>query len=65
MKTYIFHREDGFYPIELEDDNDAIANAEFNHGTVKVTTMGPDKKEEVVWEKSGDLMVKLGPNLGL
>ena len=58
MKTYIFHREDGFYPIELEDDNDAIANAEFNQGTVKVTTMGPDKKEEVVWEKSGGLIVR-------
>ena len=58
MKTYIFHREDGFYPIELEDDNDAIANAELNPGTVKVTTTGPDKKEEVVWEKLGGLMVR-------
>ena len=35
--TYIFHREDdGFYPLELSNDDEAVANAELNKGTVRV-----------------------------
>ena len=45
MKTYIFHRGDKWYPIELKDDKHAIANAKCNPGTTKVTTL--DKR--VVW----------------
>lgn len=36
MMDYIFIREDGFYEIELKDDNDAIANALHNVGTIEV-----------------------------
>lgn len=47
MKTYLFHRAEGFYPLVLADDADAKANAECNPGTLKVTTLD----ERVVWEK--------------
>jgi hypothetical protein len=33
---YTFIREDGFYPLVLKDDADAIANAKCNPGTLKV-----------------------------
>jgi len=33
---YTFHRHDGFYPLELESDKEAIANADCNPGTEKV-----------------------------
>lgn len=40
METYIFHREINgkpmFYPVDLLDDADAIANAHANPGTTKV-----------------------------
>ena len=39
MKTYIFHREEGFYFIDLKDDADAIANAECNEGTLRVESL--------------------------
>lgn len=39
MNTYIFHRDEGFYPIELKDDMDAIENAKCNSGTLKVETL--------------------------
>jgi len=49
MHIYIFHRNDDnkrtFYPLELKDDADAIANAIANPGTVEVT----DAKGRVVW----------------
>lgn len=45
-KIYIFHRADMWYPIELRDDEDAIANAKCNPGTTKVT----DDKNKIVWE---------------
>lgn len=44
--TYIFFREDMFYPIELKDDKDAIANAEYNAGTIRVE----DVFGNVIWE---------------
>ena len=34
---YIFHRAEGFYPLTLGSDAEAIANAEVNPGTIKVT----------------------------
>jgi hypothetical protein len=33
---YTFHRKDGFYPLELESDSEAIANAISNPGTLRV-----------------------------
>lgn len=47
LKTYIFHRGDMWYPIELKDDADAIRNAKHNEGTTKVT----DKNGRIVWQK--------------
>lgn len=34
---YIFHRAEGFYPLSLGSDAEAVANAECNPGTIKVT----------------------------
>jgi hypothetical protein len=36
MKVYVFRRAEGFYPIALKDDADAIANAQCNPGTLRV-----------------------------
>lgn len=46
MKTYLFYRENGFYPIELKDDNEAIENAKINNGTKMVT----DTKGLILWQ---------------
>jgi hydroxymethylglutaryl-CoA reductase len=43
--TYLFFRADGFYPLELKDDEDAIANAERNKGTLQVK----DLNGRIVW----------------
>jgi len=48
LKVYIFYRANGFYPIELKDDKDAIENAECNAGTLKVT----DMNGKIIWELS-------------
>jgi len=47
-KTYLFFREDGFYPIELKDDEDAIKNAIHNKGTLRVE----DLKGNIIWQLS-------------
>ncbi|WP_439448649.1 hypothetical protein [Stenotrophomonas sp. ATs4] len=36
MKFYVFRRAEGFYPVALKDDADAVANAECNPGTLRV-----------------------------
>ena len=55
--TYIFHREDdGFYPLELSNDDEAVANAELNKGTVRVDRVLQNGEYEVVWEKKGGLL---------
>ena len=36
VRTYLFRRAGGWYPMELQDDEEARANAECNVGTVKV-----------------------------
>jgi hypothetical protein len=46
LHTYIFFRDDMFYPVELKDDEDAIANAKLNSGTLKVE----DLNGRVVWK---------------
>jgi len=35
-RIYVFFRGDMFYPLELRDDADAVANAEYNPGTTRV-----------------------------
>lgn len=42
---YVFFRKDMFYPLEMKDDADARANAEFNLGTTRVE----DMHGRVVW----------------
>ncbi len=45
-KTYLFFRDSGFYPVELEDDYSARENAELNPGTIRVENA---ETREVVW----------------
>ncbi|MHB8109688.1 MAG: hypothetical protein ACYDHW_06620 [Syntrophorhabdaceae bacterium] len=42
--TYIFHRAEGWYPIDLANDQQAIENALINPGTIKVM-----QGDRVVW----------------
>ena len=44
--TYIFHRAEGFYMLDLPSDEEAIANARCNLGTINVE----DIFGYVVWE---------------
>lgn len=37
---YVFYRAEGFYPVTLGSDLEAIANAFHNPGTLKVTDSG-------------------------
>ena len=54
MIPYAFVREEGFYPLLLKDDEDAIANAENNPGTrfvidpasLRLVWAAPDLSEE-------------------
>lgn len=48
MSIYIFFREIGFYPLELRNDEEAIANAKCNPGTLKVESLSG----RIVWLKS-------------
>lgn len=48
MTVYIFHRAEGFYPISLPNDTEAIANAHCNPGTIKVT----DAENRVVFDST-------------
>lgn len=43
---YIFHRADGWYPLELKDDAEAKANAQCNPGTLKVENAATG---QVIW----------------
>lgn len=38
-KVYLFFRAGQFYPLELWDDREAVANAECNPGTTRVETV--------------------------
>jgi len=53
-RMYIFFRLGGWYPIELRDDDDAKANAEWNPGTLRVE----DIKGRVVWSAPNTLPEK-------
>lgn len=48
-RIYLFFRGGFFYPLELADDADAIANAECNPGTSRVE----DLDGNVVWRAPG------------
>lgn len=56
MNLYIFFRENGWYPIEIESDNEAIRQAKVNTGTKKVVRVyqaGDTKRTEVeVWTQN-------------
>lgn len=39
LTTYIFYREDGFYFLELSDDQAAIENGKCNPGTTRVANL--------------------------
>jgi hypothetical protein len=45
MNTHLFFRQDGFYPLELKNDQDAKWNAENNPGTVRVETIAGN----IIW----------------
>jgi hypothetical protein len=47
-RIYLFIRTEGFYPIELRNDDDARKNAECNPGTLRVEAVSG----RVVWRKS-------------
>jgi hypothetical protein len=55
MNIYTFHREDGWYPIELVNGLEAAHHVLFNPGTVKVTNETTGKviydqnKESLDW----------------
>lgn len=45
---YTFHREEGWYPLQLGSDFEARANAECNPGTLKVVN---ELTQETVFEQ--------------
>lgn len=49
MRCYIFVREQGWYPLELKDSAEAIANAECNEGTLLVEDV---ETGEIIWRKA-------------
>ena len=54
VKLYIFFRMEGWYPVELRDDEDAKVNAELNPGTLRVETI----KGRTVWSAPNTLPEK-------
>lgn len=50
MATYIFIRGNGFYPIDLGDDTDAIRNAACNPGTQVVQKVVSGGLVKTIWE---------------
>ncbi|MBB3806366.1 hypothetical protein FHR51_002518 [Xanthomonas arboricola] len=49
MSVYVFRREEGFYPLNLANDAEAIANAECNPGTLRVEHAADGRQ---VWPKA-------------
>ena len=49
--TYLFVRAEGFYPLELADDESARRNADLNPGTLRVENA---LTREVVWPNKKD-----------
>lgn len=43
MNIYTFHRKEGFYPIELPSDEEALRNVRCNPGTIIVVNMTTGK----------------------
>lgn len=48
IKTYVLHFADGWFPLDMADDDEAIATAKINPGCTKVTR---EPSGEVVWRK--------------
>jgi len=47
-QVYVFFRSEGFYPLELRDDDEAIKNAVHNSGTLQVIRA---MDEVVIWKQ--------------
>jgi hypothetical protein len=45
-QIYSFFREEGWYPVELMNDEDALENVKYNPGTVRVERI----TGEIVWQ---------------
>ena len=57
MMEVCFHRADGFYLLELPDDDDIEAHGRCNPGTVRVERLRVDATGahvEVLWPKHAD-----------
>lgn len=65
---YIFHRAEGFYPLTLGGDLEAIANAINNPGTTRVTdsenrvVYDPGVEQAPVLDAEVDAFVRLAQN---
>ncbi|GLK78081.1 hypothetical protein GCM10008171_33350 [Methylopila jiangsuensis] len=46
-RVYIFFRANGWYPLELGSDAEAVANAECNPGTLRVE----DAHGRLIWRE--------------
>jgi hypothetical protein len=49
MNIYTFHREEGWYPIELVNDIEAAHHVLFNPGTIKVVN---EMTRKVVYDEN-------------
>lgn len=49
MKTYIFFRAEGWYPVKCTNDVDVLRHVELNPGTIKVE----DMDGRIVWPEPG------------
>lgn len=50
---YVFVREEGFYPLELANDEEARANAECNPGTLRVENLNGESAWTPIPQKEG------------
>ena len=48
MRVVLFHRKEGWYPIEAPIDDDLAHHAELNPGTLKIT----DIDGNILWQPS-------------
>jgi len=48
MNTYIFHRDDGWYPVEEVSDEKVLTHVPLNPGTRKIETADG----RVIWQET-------------
>jgi hypothetical protein len=49
MNVYIFHRKEGFYPVELPNDKVALDCVPCNPGTTKIERVNKDGSQETIF----------------